>query len=359
MKKTTAKLRNEYSDVEVLRSSVIHNLTPVSETPNLIDIEKIDIDPTNPGSRSASLRYQRRAPSIRDSYDILSKNIYPIVVCENQDKPKRFIHVDGFGRLDESIARGLKKISAIIYPPMSLEQRILFRQTLNAAQEPFDATSIINDLWELAKERKLDISNSEHIKTLVRDLPIKVRKHEKDLLILARWHPKAVTLLGESYKESGETMGIDKFRELDSIVKTMESHHPKTVVKLGGVKGVTLKLATMYTKKKFSEGTRSQDAIRRVVRTFKILNEDDRSVANFFLKEKGISGLPEIKGENLKEHNNSESGQNKQIEENPIEICKTLTRVLLDIDAQTLTVNERRVLNRTATVLNQVLHSVS
>ncbi len=358
MKKVPTQSLFETTDVDALRSSIIHDLVPISDQTILIDIVKIEIDDTNPGSKSKSLRYQRRAPSIHDSFDIFSKNIYPIIVCEHPKKNGYYIHVDGFGRLDESKARGFKKISAIVYPPMTLEQRILFRQTLNAAQEPFDATSIITDLWELAKQRNLDISNPEHIKILVRDLPAKVRKHEKDLLILARWHPNAVTLLGESYAVNGETIGIDKFRELDSVVTAIEKNHPKTLTKLGGRPGITLKLASMYVKKKFSDGSRSQDSIRKVARTFKALKQDDASIADFLNKEKSISELPEI--EDKPAENNSPLLFDTILgKENLIETCKTLTKILLETDSESLKVNERRVLSRTATVLNQVLDGAS
>ena len=146
--------------------------------------------------RRISSRGSRRAGSIRCFYHILSRIVYPIIVCQHPDQPGRYIHIDGYGRLKEAKARGRQLIDAIVFPPLDLEQRICMRQTLNAAQEPFDAVSIIQDLQELAKIRNVDTSDPEQVKTLVRDLPERVRKKEKDLLMLARLHPKAVSSMG-------------------------------------------------------------------------------------------------------------------------------------------------------------------
>jgi len=332
------------TDVNALRSSPVHGLSPLYESPVLIDIDAIDIDPTNPGGVTESVRYQRRAPSIRDSYDILDRIVYPIIVCKNPDNPNRYTHVDGFGRLSEARGRGQKKIHAIVYPSLSLEQRICLRETLNAAQEPFDAVSIIRDLQELARERRLDVTNSEHVKTLVRDLPEKVRKHEKDLVMLARWHPKAVETLGESYRKDGKAIGLDKFRGMLRVLSTLEERHPKTAAKLGGSRELSLKLANMYLDKKFSEGTRSQEAIRRVAQTLDSMPEDDPAVSEFFVKEKSYSELPKVDGTRKR------SGSSQIIE-----ACQDLARVLLDADAESLTQAERRALERTDAVLDKVL----
>ncbi|HZZ17239.1 MAG TPA: hypothetical protein VFE08_14900, partial [Candidatus Sulfotelmatobacter sp.] len=201
------KVDKEQPDVSALRSSPIHGLIPIHPGPVSVEIDAIELDPTNPGRMSQSLRDSRRAGSIRDSYDILSRIVYPVIVCEKEGDSSRYIHVDGYGRLKEAQARGQRKINAIVYPPMSLEQRICMRETLNAAQEPFDAVSIIHDLQQLARIRNVDTSDPEQVRTLVRDLPERVRKHEKDLLMLARLHPSAVSAMGESYRKDGATIG--------------------------------------------------------------------------------------------------------------------------------------------------------
>lgn len=330
--------------VDALRRSPVHGLKPLTPTPILIDIDSIDIDPTNPGSLTASIRYQRRQPSIRDSFDILAQIIYPVIVCKYPNNEGRYMHIDGFGRIDEARARGLKKISAIVFPPLTLEQRICLRQTLGAAQEPFDAASIIRDLQELAKERGLDLSNAEHIKTLVRDLPEKVRKHEKDLIMLARWHPKAVEALGETYHDDGSAIGIDKIRGMDRILRVVEKNHPKTISKLGGQRSASLKLANMYLAKKFSEGTRSQEAVRKVAQTFEAMPSDDPAVLDFIAKEKSFSELPKVPS-------NGEEANEAMI----LQACKQLITLLLDVETDSLTPAAKRALARTDAVLDEVL----
>ena len=329
--------------VAALRLSPIHNISPISENPKLIEIEKIEIDPTNPGRVIMSKRDERRRPSVRDSYDILGRIIYPIIVSKKNDD--KYELIDGHARFNEARGRGQEKIHAIVFPEMTLEQRICLRETLNAAQEPFDAASIIADLSFLAKERRLDISNPEDIKTLLRDFPERVRNHEKDLLILSRWHPEAVKLLGESYTDDENTIGLDKFRGLNSILATMEKLHPQTVEMLGGAKELSLKLASMYNKRKFSDGVRSQEGIRRVVKLLKSVDSDDRVVREFFRKEKGYSELPQIVDEKAKE--------------NVIDLSKRLRKLLSNIEAEELTSDEYQELRRTWKVLDQVLYSAS
>jgi len=233
-RKMERKESSKKLEVAALRNSPVHDLQPLNDQPEWINIDDIDVDDTNPGSVTESLRYRRRAPSIRDSYDILGNIVYPIIVCKNGEHTGRFIHVDGFGRLEQLKERGEKRVRAYIYPPMTLEERICFRQTLNAAQEPFDAVSIIQDLRLLADERKLDLNNSDHVKTLVRDLPEKVQKYEKDILELSRWHPDALKALGESYGTNANAIGLDQIRSLGRIMTETMSRHQNTMKKLGG-----------------------------------------------------------------------------------------------------------------------------
>jgi hypothetical protein len=310
-----------------------------------IDVSAIDLDPTNPGNVTQSLRDSRRAGSIRDSYDILSRIIYPIIVCQHPDKAARYIHIDGYGRLKEAKARGRQMIDAIVFPPLDLEQRICMRQTLNAAQEPFDAVSIIQDLQELAKIRNVDTSDPEQVKTLVRDLPERVRKKEKDLLMLARLHPKAVSSMGENYRKDGAAIGLDKFRHIDSLLRTLEERHPETVTKLGGPRELSLKVSKMYIAKKFSEGTRSQTAIRELGRKLDEAPKDDPQIADFFMHERSAADFPSFS------NGDSSSAGKSEV----TEACKSLMKLLLDLDTKALTDAELRALERTETVLSKVL----
>jgi hypothetical protein len=332
-------------EIEQLRKSPIREVPPISSNPIDIPIDKIGIDPTNPGADEAkSLRYKRRAGSIRDSVDIIGSVVYPIVVCQKPDDPTRYIHVDGYGRLSELRNRGVKTIRAFVFPPLSLEQRICLRETLNAAQEPFDAVSVVRDLWQLAAERGLSLDNPEQVKTLVRDLPEKVRKFQRDLIMLGQWHPKAVAKLGESYEEDGQAIGIDKIRGLNSIIRVVRERHPKVLKRLGGDRDLSLTLAQMYTDGKFRIGTRSQEAIRKVTRNIKDMREDHDKVFEFFDQQQSWTALP------------SSNGKSNVASPDLLKRCQDFMTALLEVeDASTLSVKERRALERTDTVLGQVL----
>jgi len=334
-------------EVAALRSSPVHELKPLNEQPEWINIDDIDVDSTNPGSVTDSLRYQRRAPSIRDSYDILGRIVYPVIVSKNGEHAGRFIHVDGFGRLEQLKERGEKRVRAYIYPPMTLEQRICFRQTLNAAQEPFDAVSIIQDLRVLADERKLDLNNPDHVKTLVRDLPEKVQKHEKDILELSRWHPDAVRALGESYGTNPKAIGLDQIRSLGRIMTEMISRHQNSLKKLGGSLEFSKSVAQMYLDRKFAESGRSQEGIRVVIRCLKTLPSDDPSVLEFFENGMTIAALDKAAKANI----SNERGV-------VVAGCSSFINTLLNLNAKRLTDEDKDALRRTALVLNGVLSEV-
>jgi len=338
---------NEQMEIAALRGSPVHDLVPINDQPEWINIDDIDLDNTNPGSITESLRYQRRAPSIRDSYDIIGKIVYPIIVSQNGEHAGRFIHVDGYGRLEQLKERGEKKVRAYIYPPMTLEQRICFRQTLNAAQEPFDAVSIIQDLRILAKERKLDLNNPDHVKTLVRDLPEKVQKHEKDILELSRWHPDAIKDLGESYGTNPKAIGVDQIRSLGRIMTEMMSRHQGTLKKLGGSLEFSKLIAQMYLDRKFAENGRSQEGIRLVTRSLKTIPSDDPSVLEFFKNDMAINELDKI----AKANTPNESGA-------VVTGCTNFINTLLNLNAKRLTEEDKDALRRTALVLNGVLSEV-
>ena len=90
--------------------------------------------------------------------------VYPLVISEEGDGSGRFWIVDGHGRYGELNRRGVAMVNAYIYPPLSLEQRILLRQVLTAAQAPFDTGLVIRDLFILAKERRLDVRNDNDLR---------------------------------------------------------------------------------------------------------------------------------------------------------------------------------------------------
>jgi hypothetical protein len=327
--------------------SPVHGLKALTEDPVWINIKDIDLDTTNPGSVTESLRYQRRAPSIRDSYDILGGIIYPIIVCQNAEHVGRFIHVDGFGRLEQLKQRGEKRACAYVYPPMTLEQRICFRQTLNAAQEPFDAASIIQDLRTLAEERGLDIHNTEHVETLVRDLPEKVRKHRRDILILSRWHPDAIAKIGESYNADRESIGLDQMRGLGRIMAVTEKRHQDTLKKVGGLQELSKKLVQSFLDERFSENGKSQQGIRAVVRSLKKIQPDDPAILKFFKDEVSVRGLEQVAEESVP----NEQGV-------VLDGCSKFIKLLLSLNTQLLTEDEAVALKRTATVLDSVLSEV-
>jgi hypothetical protein len=340
-------------EIKNLRSSPLRGIKPIQPDPLDIPIERIELDPTNPGGdptkppteATQSLRYGRRAGSISDSFDILGGIVYPIVVCQKENDANRYILIDGHGRLGEVRIRGLKKIRALVFAHLTVEQRICFREVLNSAQEPFDAVSIVRDLWQLAEARGLKLDSHEEIKTLVRDLPEKIRAYQDDLFMLGRWHPKAVAKLGENYKQNGQTIGVDKIRDLDKIVKALDRRHPATLARLGGERKFTLTLTQMYSDGKFrTEGTKSQQAIRAVTKSIRALPVEHEKVFRFFDEQSSWVVL-----ENVDDAVSVQPGD-------LLKACKDFAALLLEVDElNALGDKERRALERTATVLDQVL----
>ena len=331
-------------EVSELRLSPVHNLEPLYDQPQLIEISSIDLDETNPGSVTESLRYKRRAPSIRDSYDILGRIIYPVIVCVSAEHANRYTHVDGFGRIEEAIGRGDKKIRAYVYPSMTLEQRICFRQTLNAAQEPFDTVSIVEDLRILAKERGADLTNPEQVKTLVRDLPEKVQNHKDKIIELARWSPDVLPLIGETYGPNPTKIGTDKIKEMGKILDKMEERHSDTLKKLGGTQALSKTLAKMYLGKKFTEEGKSQQGIRNVAKSLKALPADDKVILSYFSNGAKVTELHKA----AKEATPNESGT-------VLSGCEAFVKVLLNVNTKLLTKEDMAALKRTQAVLNSVL----
>ena len=123
-------------DITALKGSPVHDLKPLNEEAQRINIEDIDMDKTNPGSVTESLRYQRRAPSIRDSYDILGRIVYPIIVCKNAEHTGRYIQVDGFGRLEQLKQRQISdKYPEVQELVEQFERNFLYEHSGNYTQE--------------------------------------------------------------------------------------------------------------------------------------------------------------------------------------------------------------------------------
>ena len=333
-----------------LRSSPLREIQRLHETPISIAVKNLEDDPTNPGSVTVSMRYKRREPSIRDSYDILGSIIYPLIVCEHEDPVKRgkgiYIVIDGHGRLHQARERGQECIDAMVYPSMTLDQRIRLRQTLGASQEPFDPASVIADLKLLAQERGLDIQNPSHIETLVRDLPAKVQQRKKDLLILVRWDTQIVNKVGESSHAGADTIGLEMVRALTGIVDTVKKRHPDVYKRLGGDKGLTRKLGTMHLGKKFSQGTRSQEAIRKVKAGIAALPENDRIVQNYFDQESSYETMAQF-------------APAKPSKNDIASACEALVQLLVKADPGNLGDDELRILRRTNLQINGILEEVS
>src|SRR6516165_607457 len=101
---------------EQLRKSPVRNL-PAPEN-MVVEMALIDTDPTNPGADETSGRYERRAESISDSFDILGGPVYPLVLCEHPEVRGRYLTVDGHGRGDEARRRGRSTVKALVYPQL-------------------------------------------------------------------------------------------------------------------------------------------------------------------------------------------------------------------------------------------------
>jgi hypothetical protein len=213
---------------------------------------------------------------------------------------------------------------------------------LNAAQEAFDVVSILADLRQLARERGLSLEDPNQVKTLVRDLPARVRRYEKDLLTLATWDPEAVDRLGESGDLSGGTIGIDKLRALERMRQVALERHPKVVEEVGGDQGLMKKISTMYLNGTFSTGARSQEIIRRVNKAMKVSEENGQVVRRFFTK-----------GDNLNDVTRLAQGADRSRDLKSA--CSNLLEMLLDVDSSDLTAEELRILRRTQAVLEGVL----
>jgi hypothetical protein len=275
---------------EKLEKSPIHGITPITERE--VDISLLDTDPTNPGSDEFSKRYTRRRDSIRESFHIIGGPVYPLVVCESPYTNGRYLLVDGHGRGDEARRSQKKKVRVIIYPPLTLEQRICLREVLNAAQEPFDPPLVLKDLQLLANERGLSIRNSN-----------------------------------------------------DLVVNAIREQHPKVAREFAGDK-LYLQVLELYFQKLFRGGRRSQETTREAAKMLKNIPQDDPLVKRFL---KGKVDFTEFQTQATRKIAVSSE------KEDLVPLCKELNSLLTDIDVNNLTAVERRSLKRTAEQLSQVL----
>jgi hypothetical protein len=346
MSKTELK-KVEADEVELLRGSPIHGIEPLEEREILIT--DIDEDTTNPGKDSLSKRYDRRAPNIRESYDIIGNVVYPIVVCLRRGFAGRYIAIDGHGRLDELRRRGRKKVRAIVFAALSLEQRICLREVLNAAQEPFDTPLVLRDLGLLAEERGLDIRNNNDLESLLADLPESIRKHRAKLKLLAKWPLEVADKIGVDDNDDAGVIGLDKVKELNGLVSAIQRNHPETALAFSGDR-LYKQVLKLYFDGKFRDGRRSQDTIRDARRLLKKLPQDHIAGKKFI---KGTVDFSEFKAEA------EPSVQDRSGKHGVVGLCKELAALLTDVDAANLTADERRSLKRTADLASQVLAEVA
>jgi hypothetical protein len=337
----------ELDPIQQLTASRIHGIKPIGTYE--VDIEHLDTDPTNPGSDPNSGRYKRREKPISESYDILGSIVYPVVVSSKDNGSGRFWIVDGHGRTDEMRRRQVKKVKAVIYPPLTLEQRVLLRQVLNAAQEPFDTPLVLRDLHVLAHERGLDIRKDADLHALLADLPSNIRKHEEKLRLLAKWPQEVADKIGIDDNDEAEILGIDKVKELDGFVNAINKHHPKNAAAHSGP-NLYRQVLRLYFDGRFRDGTRSQHGIRDARAALKKIEPDHPLVAD--LLKGGISSTQ------FRDAYEARRGQTTQTRDDIVDLCKRLNALLTDVDAHNLTAVERRTLRRTCDLITKVLDEV-
>jgi len=346
-------IKETIDHIDALIGSPIHGIKPIGEYP--VDLCLLDTDPTNPGSDPYSNRYKRREKPISESYDILGGIIYPLVISSKDDGSGRFWIVDGHGRRDEALRRNQKQINSIIFPGLTLEQRIILRQVLNAAQEPFDTPLVLRDLHVLAKERNLDIRNEMDLHALLADLPVNIRKHEDKLRVLAEWPSDVSDKIGIDDNEEKGVVGYDKIKELNTLLNAVRKHHPSAAAEYPGAK-LNRQLLQLYFANVFRDGGRSQEGIREARRIVKKIENDDPLVGKFLkggmlVGEFAESSEAHMKDKAAKDGDSSDLGL--------VELCKKLNVLLTDVDAHNLSAVERRTLKRTYELISQVLEEIA
>jgi hypothetical protein len=345
-------IKETIDHIQTLTSSPIHGIKPIGE--HLVDLALLDTDPTNPGSDQYSNRYKKREKPISESYDILGGIIYPLVISTKDDGSGRFWIVDGHGRRDEASRRNQKQINCIVFPPLTLEQRIILRQVLNAAQEPFDTPLVLRDLHVLARERGLDIRNEIDLRALLADLPVNIRKHEDKLKVLAKWPSDVADKIGIDDNEETGVVGYDKIKELDGLVNAVKKHHPNTAAEFPGPK-LNRQLLQLYFGNVFRDGYRSQEGIRAARKVLKKVENDDPLIGRFLKGGMLVGELEESSEAHFKDKTGKATdGSGLGI----VELCKKLNVLLTDVDANNLNAVERRTLKRTYELISQVLGEI-
>jgi hypothetical protein len=346
-------IRETIDHIQSLTSSPIHGIEPIGEYE--VELALLDTDPTNPGSDPDSNRYKRREKPISESYDILGRIVYPLVISTKDDGTGRFWIVDGHGRRDEAVRRNQRKINSIIFPPLTLEQRIILRQVLNAAQEPFDTPLVLRDLHVLAKERSLNIRNEMDLRALLADLPVNIRKHEDKLKVLAKWPSDVSDKIGIDDNEEKGVVGYDKIKELDSLVNTVRKHHPEAAAEYPGPK-LNRQLLQLYFSNVFRDGHRSQEGIRVARKALKKIADNDPVVGKFLKGGMLVGEFEELSEIHFKDKGSKADGDS---EPSLVELCKRLNGILTDVDAHNLSAVEQRTLKRTYELISQVLREVA
>jgi hypothetical protein len=337
--------------IQMLTGSPIHGIKPIGEY--LVETSRLQTDPTNPGSDAYSKRYKRREKPISESYDILGGLVYPIVVSQKDDGSGELLIVDGHGRRDEAGRRNQKEINCIVFPPLTLEQRILLRQVLNAAQEPFDTPLVLRDLHLLAHERGLNLSNDVDLRALLADLPVNIRKHEDKLKVLAKWPADVSDKIGIDDNDETGVIGFDKIRELDQLVGAVRAHHPKAAAEYPGQE-LNRQVLKLYVKNAFRDGGRSQEGIRDARALIKKINNDNPLVTKFLKGGMLVGEFVEASDPHRKDRD--KAGNDVQF--GLIDLCKQLNSILTDVDAHNLSAVEKRTLKRTSELISQVLEEL-
>jgi ParB-like nuclease domain len=339
-----------------LRKSPLQGVQPLTNNVQWIDIDKLDVDPTNPGSSDISDRYRRREQPIRESYDILGRIVYPLVVCTKDDGPGRFWLVDGHGRFAEAKARGEKKVACIVFPSLTLQQRIILRQVLNAAQEPFDPPLILRDLYKLAEERNLDIRNSdEDLDELLADFPAVFANEKSKLRVLSEWpedvaHKISIDVNKKDDMDEPGVIGYRKIHQLNVLLKKVRKQHPVIAGHYPGEK-LNRQLLRLYFDGVFKDGGRSQDGIEKANKVIREADDNEPLIGDFL---KGSLKVGEFASKA------EQKQQEKEASESPlVRLCKELKVKLNNIYPPELSRKEYYQLKSTRDVIEQALEEIA
>jgi hypothetical protein len=261
---------------------------------------------------------------------------------------------DGHGRMGEAKARGQKSIDCIIFPELTSSQRIVLREVLNAAQEPFDSALVVKDIQKLAEERGLNIrDNPEDLEALLAELPTTMAEDlRKKFKVLAQW-PKdiadkiSVDVYQRDDDEAGSgTIGLRKLYDLNVVLKKLRNHHAAVLNQYPGDK-LNRRLFDLYHDGAFRDGGRSQDGISRFNMTIKEADENEPLVADFM---KGNLKLGEcIAKLEAKQHAKQKS------ESQLMRVCNELNGLLAQLYPGDLDTKERFALKTSYTLIGAAL----